>query len=168
MTPEINVILARANWCGHCEDFKPIFDFSKNIYKNNDVLKDLNINFKDYDIAEDSGKNSLMINHMDVMNKIEGYPTVFVNLRSKNNNKYFVISHTVKDEKVNEKNMIEEAAKRFVENISNVIKSENSENKVLFTQNGGNNFNNYQLSPEEEKYRKKYLKYKSKYLKLKL
>jgi len=168
MTQQINVILARANWCGYCKHFEPIFEHSKNIYKNNDVLKELDINFEDYDFAEDSVKNSFMVSHMNAMDKIQGYPTVMVNIRSKNNNKYLVVSHTMVDEKVNEKNRIEEAAKRFIENLSNIIKSENSENKVLYKQNGGNIFYNSQLSPEEEKYRKKYLKYKSKYLKLKL
>jgi thiol-disulfide isomerase/thioredoxin len=167
MSQEINIVLARANWCGHCQHFEPIFEHSKNIYKNNDELKKLNIEFKDFDLAEDNGKNSFMLSHFNAMDKVEGYPTVLVNVRTKNNNKYLIVPHTVIDEKINKKDQTEEAAKRFLQNISNALKSESSENKVLYVQNGGGNLN-YQTSLEEEKYRKKYLKYKSKYLRLKV
>ena len=178
MTQEINVILAKANWCGHCQHFEPIFKHSEGIYKNNSQLKDLSIKFKEYDLANDDEKNTFMLNHFNAMDKVSGYPTVLLNIKSKSNNKYLTIGHTIVDEKVSKNNRTDEAAKRFLQNISNALESEGSDNSVLHVQAGGSGsgymgpdkqtIRNHQTSLEEEKYRKKYLKYKSKYLGLKI
>ena len=173
MSQEINVVLARANWCSHCKHFEPIFEHSKENYKSVPELKNMNIEFKDFDLADENGKNSFMLSHFSAMDKIEGYPTVLVNIRTKNNNKYIIVPHTVIDEKVKKNEQIEEASNRFINNISNSLKSDSSENKVLYTtQTGGSNSYGQDVygnktSLIEEKYRAKYLKYKSKYLSLK-
>jgi len=160
MSDKIKIILARANWCGHCKDFEPIYDLSQIFYKNNKFLKEYNINFENYDMADNDIKNKFMLNHFNAMDQIEGYPTILINIKNKENNKYYNIQHTVRDYKIsNNKEQIENAALRFLDNISNKIKSLNSDNKILYTQTGGKNQN--------ELYKKKYLKYKSKYLNLK-
>lgn len=169
MSKKITVILARAGWCGHCKDFEPIFEETRNNYKDEKYLNKHNINFVDYDLATDDGKNNFTINHLDALKMVEGYPTVLVNVYEKDNknNKYYTIDHTIVNQNIkddSEKN--KEASKRFLVNISNLIKSLDSDNKVLYLQTGGG-MSKYQTSSQEEIYRKKYLKYKSKYLELK-
>ena len=172
MSQKITVILARANWCGHCQNFEPVYDKSKSILKNHTELKNFDIKFEDYDLANNDVKNRFMLSHFDALNKVEGYPTVFVkisdnnsNSNSNSNSNYHTISHTVVDESKTEKEQLTDASVRFLDNISNLIKSLNSDNKSKFIQTGGSTIN-YKTSLKEEYYRKKYLKYKSKYLKL--
>lgn len=145
MSQKISIILTRANWCPHCQHFEPIFENAKKLYKKNDYLKDLEIGFEDYDLANDDVRNTFMLNHNDIKDKIQGYPTVFVNLKNKTSkqNDYFTIEHTVKnnDDNVDESKQIEQAAMKFLINVSNGLKNLDSENKVLFIQKGGNNLN---------------------------
>lgn len=174
MTQKISIILTRANWCPHCQHFEPIFEEAKNIYKKHDYLKDFEIGFEDYDLAEDDIKNTFMLNHNDISDKIRGYPTVFINLKNKTSkqNDYFTIEHTIVDSNIAESKQHNHAAKKFLENIANGLKSFDSENKVLFIQQGGNksmpcsvggnlSINNQAI------FKEKYLKYKSKYIELK-
>lgn len=184
MTQKISIILIRANWCPHCQHFEPIFENAKKIYKKHDYLKDFEIGFEDYDLANDDVKNTFMINHNDIKDKIQGYPTVFINLKNKTSkqNDYFMVEHSVINDKVDKLKQVEEAAINFLLNITNVLKSFNSENKVLFIQKGGDNFNKEnklnQLNQcaiggsildikNKDLYKAKYLKYKSKYIELK-
>lgn len=187
MSQKISIILTRANWCPHCQHFEPIFENAKKLYKKNDYLKDLEIGFEDYDLANDDVRNTFMLNHNDIKDKIQGYPTVFVNLKNKTSkqNDYFTIEHTVKnnDDNVDESKQIEQAAMKFLINVSNGLKNLDSENKVLFIQKGGNNLNkNFNTNNNLNKcvvsggslniknqdiYKEKYLKYKSKYTELK-
>lgn len=165
MSNKISVILTRANWCPHCHHFEPIYNIAKDIYKEFEELKNYEINFEDYDLADDDIKNTFMVNHYDIKDKIKGYPTVFVNLKNKNKhtNNYLTIDHTTINDEIKEIDQHEEAAKRFIKNIVNVLNTNNSDNKVLYIQKGG-----YNKDLEHEKtYKKKYLKYKSKYLELK-
>lgn len=162
MSKEIEIILAKANWCGYCRNFEEIFNHSKNNYKKNSELKNLNLLFSDHDLALEDVRDIFMKKYLNAMDFVEGYPTVLIKI----NDKYLIVEHTILDEKEDKKNQVNEASKRFLENISNVIKSLNSENKILYTQSGGST-NIYKTSLEEEIYRKKYIKYKSKYLKLK-
>jgi hypothetical protein len=171
MSKEITVILARANWCGHCQHFEPIYNVAKNNHdnKNDKFLNKYKISFKDYDLATNDGKSNFTINHLDAVDMVEGYPTVLVNVRDKENknNKYYTVSHTVIDNNIkNEEKQNQEASERFMANISNLLKSLDSDSKVLYMQTGGAMVN-YQTSLNEEIYRSKYLKYKSKYLELK-
>lgn len=169
MSKKVTVILAKAGWCGHCKDFEPIFEETKNNFKEEKNLNDHDVNFLEYDLATDDGKTNFAISHTNALKMVEGYPTVLVNIYDKNNknNKYYTIDHTIVKENIkddSEKN--KEASKRFLTNISNLIKSIDSGNKVLYLQKGGD-IQNYKTSLDEEIYRKKYLKYKSKYLELK-
>ena len=190
MSQKISIILTRANWCPHCQHFEPIFENAKKLYKNHDYLKDFEIGFEDYDLANDDVKNTFMLNHNDIKDKIQGYPTVFVNLKNKTSkqNDYFTIEHTVidnNDDNIDESKQIEQAAINFLLNITNGLKSFNSENKVLFIHKGGNNsskdnnFNQFNQFNQcgiggsfldlknKDIYKEKYLKYKSKYIELK-
>lgn len=165
MKPEILIILVKAGYCGHCKNFEPIFKTAENIYKSNDFLKDYNIKFEDYDMVSNDVRNTFMITHNDIKDKIKWYPTVFINIRDTNDkkniiNEYITIEHTVINPKIAETNQAEaEAAKKFLENIVNGIKTLQSDSKINYIQTGGT-FKN-------EIYKSKYLKYKSKYYELK-
>lgn len=163
MKKEILIIFVKSGHCGHCRNFEPIYEIAKNIYESNDFLKKYDIKFEDYDMANDNIKNTFIISHNDIKDKIQWYPTIFINIRDvsdKNNiiNSYSSIEHTIINQKINEKNQEEEAAKRFLENIVNGLKTLESDSKTLYIQQGGLN---------DEIYKKKYLKYKSKYYELK-
>lgn len=166
MSQEILIIMAKAGYCSHCKNFEPIYEIAKNIYKSNNFLKNYNIKFEDYDMVNNDIKNTFIINHNDIKDKIKWYPTIFVNIRDtsdKNNiiNEYSTIEHTIIDPKIEEKKQQEDAANRFLENIVNRIKTLEAENKITYLQTGGLNLSNNDI------YKKKYLKYKSKYYELK-
>ena len=164
MNQENFIILAKAGYCQYCKDFEPIFKTAKNIYESNDFLKDYKIDFNEYDMADKTVSNTFEINHSEVINKIRGYPTVFINIRDisdKKNiiNDYKMIEHVIIDPKIDENKQVEEAAKRFLENIVNGIKTLKSDSKTEYIQTGG--------TPINKNYKSKYLKYKSKYHELK-
>jgi thiol-disulfide isomerase/thioredoxin len=176
MSQKINVILAWAHWCHFCNDFKPIYDMAKEMYKKSKELDNYDIEFEDYNIADDKIIGIFKLNHFEIKDKITGYPTIFINVKNtekknnKKNNQYLQIEHTIinKNDKNNEKQLYEEAAKKFITNISIALKNINSD-RVLITQQGGNiKYNESKRNfLNEEQYKKKYLKYKSKYLELK-
>ncbi len=172
MSKKITVILAKSGFCIHCKNFEPIYEESRNNYKENEYLDNHNINFLDYDFATEEGKTNFTISHLNAIELVERYPTVLVNIYDKNDNndknrKYYTIEHTVVNNNINnEEEKIKEASNRFLINLSNLLKSLESGNKVLYLQTGGY-MKNYQTSLKEEIYRKKYLKYKAKYLELK-
>lgn len=164
MSQEILIVLAKAGYCTYCKDFEPIFKTAKNIYKSNDFLKDYNIEFNEYDMVKPDISNTFMITHNKIKDDIKGYPTVFVNIRDDSDkkniiNEYEMIEHVIIDTKINEKKQVEEAAKRFLENIINGIKTLKSDSKIAYIQTGGTSIN--------ENYKSKYIKYKSKYHELK-
>lgn len=163
MEKEILIILVKSGICGYCINFKPIYKISENIYKSNDFLNKYDIKFEDYDMDNNDIKNIFIINHNDIKDKIKWYPTIFINIRDGNNaiNSYLPIEHTIINHEINEKNQEKEAAKRFLENIVNGIKTLESDSNTLYIQQGGLNILN------DEMYKKKYLKYKSKYYELK-
>lgn len=166
MTKEFTVILAKANWCGHCQHFVPIYEESLKNHINDKYLNQFKINFKDYDMANSDDKNNFTINHFNATEMITGYPTVLVNVydKEKKENKYYTISHTVIDENLKKKDQLQDASSKFLVNIANLIKSIESDGKSTFVQTGGSiDMSNYKTSLQEEIYRKKYLKYKSKY-----
>ena len=169
MSEEIEIILAKANCCGFCKNFEPIYAHSIKNYKNNKELKNLNLIFSEHDLASEEKKSIFMKNHLKA-GELNGYPTVLIKINNKkkdNEYLYLIVEHTVLDEKQDKKKQVSEASARFLQNISNVIKSFNTENRILYTQSGGDS-NIYKTSLEEETYRKKYAKYKSKYLQLKI
>lgn len=164
MSQEILIILAKAGYCKYCKDFEPIFKTADGTYKSNDFLKDYNIKFEEYDMVDKTMSNTFEINHSKVKNDIKGYPTVFINIRDSSDKKniindYMMIEHVIIDPKIDEKKQVDEAAKRFLENITNGIKTLKSDSKTEYIQTGGSSIN--------ENYKSKYLKYKSKYHELK-
>lgn len=162
---EFTVILARAHWCGHCRNFEPIYEETRTNYMNDEFLSKYKVNFKDYDLANDDGKNNFTLNHLDAMNLISGYPTVLIHINDKNTNKYFPIDHTVINHNLaDEQEKKTDASKRFMTNISNFIKSLESDNKFIYKQlQSGGAIKKYKTSMEEAEFREKYLKYKKKY-----
>lgn len=167
MSEKIVVILAKANWCSHCQRFGPVFDYVNDIYKSHDDFKNLDIKFESYDLADEAEKTNFVLSHYNAMEKVDGYPTVMVKTIKNNKLNYTIINH-VEAQNINDKNDISNAANIFIENILNCLKSINSENKSLYVQVGGKIPISYdKTSLKEEIYRKKYLKYKSKYLNLK-
>ncbi len=159
MTEKIGIILTRASWCPHCINFEPIYLLAQNECKKHNYLKNFEISFEDYDLANNDVKNTFLLNHNELNNKIQGYPSVFINLKNKTSktNKYFPIDHTVINDKIDKSKQQLDAAQNFLENITNSLKSLNTENKVLYMQKGG----------DDNIMKKKYLKYKLKYLQLK-
>jgi len=135
---EIKVILSKVGWCGHCTDFLPIFNQSKNLIKDNKILKNVKVDFEVYDMEQDKG--IFETKYGELVDKIEGYPTVFLT--------------QVKNDKISKTVEIGHAQKSvdFIKLISDAYKS-------FSNQTGGN--------LEDDIYKQKYLKYKSKYILLK-
>jgi thiol-disulfide isomerase/thioredoxin len=167
MSKEISVILVRANWCGHCKNFEPIFDETKKNYLENDFFKNYKMKFVDYDMESSEGKIAFENSHGDAQNLVNGYPTIIVKISdSDKKEKYHTIDHTVVDNSVEKKNQHQHASKKFLNKLIDLIKTVNSDQKITYTDEGGFN-NKYRTSLTEINFRNKYLKYKSKYLKLK-
>ena len=154
---EINIVLVKAEWCGHCKSFQPIFKLSEEKIKENSYFRDKKTNYEIYDIEKENERKSF-INKYDEerLNKIEGYPSVFITILDKNNVIKFEEVNTTRKQ---EGKTSEDAAINFINNLEVKLKTILSENKDEFinTQSGGGNIN----------YRNKYIKYKDKYLKLK-
>ena len=157
------VILIKADWCGHCKEFFPIFDkANKEIGKNSEYK---NIEFISYDthtkelINHNHNKNDKDENdknkstestypYANEIGEVDGYPTIVVIVEKNDGNEKKIL-----------KKIIEERgsdSKEFNEIIINTIKNLESDGKSEFVQVGGNK--NYEF---------KYIKYKSKYLELK-
>ena len=140
---ELKVILSKVGWCGHCIDFLPIFNKSKNLIKNNKILKNVKVDFEVYDMEEDKG--IFETKYGNLVDKIEGYPTVFL--------------AKVKNDKISETVEIGHSQKS-----ENFIKLITDAYAGFSQQKGGANNNEDELN---ELYKLKYLKYKAKYLKYK-
>ena len=136
---ELKVILSKVEWCGHCKDFLPVFNESKNLIKNNKTLKNVNIAFEVYDMEQDKG--IFETKYGDLVDKVEGYPTVFLaQIKNDKLSKTVEIGHKKDPED-------------FVKLIGDAYKS-------FSKQTGGN--------LEDDMYKQKYLKYKAKYLQCKI
>ena len=132
------VILSKVEWCGHCKDFLPVFNESKNLIKNNKILKNVSVDFESYDMEKDKG--IFETKYSDLVDKVEGYPTVFLaQIKNDKLSKTVEIGHAPK-------------AKDFIKLISNAYED-------FSNQTGGN---------QNELYKQKYLKYKTKYLQYKI
>jgi hypothetical protein len=135
---DYKVIFSKVNWCGHCKDFLPVFNESKNLVKNNNMFKNVNMDFEVYDMEEDKG--IFETKYSELVDKVEGYPTVF--LAQIKNDKLF---KTVEIGHAKE-------SKDFIKLLSDAYKS--------FSEQKGGNL-------EDDMYKQKYLKYKQKYIELK-
>jgi thiol-disulfide isomerase/thioredoxin len=67
-TSKKNIILFKANWCGHCQNFMPKWEQLKNKYNSK-------YNFITYDSEA----------HKNIVNKynVQGYPTIYVEHNNK-------------------------------------------------------------------------------------
>ena len=136
---QYKVILSKVKWCGHCNDFLPVFNESKNLIKNNKTFKNISVDFEAYDMEQDKG--IFETKYKELVDKVEGFPTVFLaQIKNDKLSKTVEIGHA-------------EKAKDFIKLISNAYEG-------FSTQTGGNQ--------EEENYKQKYLKYKTKYLQYKI
>ena len=52
---QYKVILSKVEWCGHCKDFLPVFNESKNLIKNNKTFKNISVDFETFDMEQDKG-----------------------------------------------------------------------------------------------------------------
>ena len=111
--------------------------------------------------------------HKGLIELIEGYPTVYIQFNHDGKIKTAQVEHTSTNVRIdggNSDDKIEEASKRFLNNIVNIYKTLTSDNKSIFidAQTGGklqkisSNANNL----DEQNYKEKYLKYKAKYVEL--
>jgi len=136
---QLKVILSKVEWCGHCKDFLPVFNESKKLIKNNKILKNMDIDFEVYDMEADKG--IFETKYGELVDKVEGYPTVFLaQIKNDKLSKTVEIGHK-KD------------PQDFIKLIGDAYKS-------ISGQTGGNQ--------EEDMYKQKYLKYKQKYLQYKI
>jgi len=135
---DFKVILSKVEWCGHCKDFLPVFNKSKNLVKNNNMFKNVNMDFEVYDMEEDKG--IFETKYSELVDKVEGYPTVFLaQIKNDKLSKTVEIGHAKETQEFIK--LLEDAYKNFS------------------GQKGG--------FEEEELYKQKYLKYKNKYILLK-
>ena len=167
MSKEISVIFVRANWCGHCRNFEPIFNETRQNYLDNDFFKNYKMKFVDYDLESSEGKISFENSHREAKKLISGFPTIIIKISDNDETgKYHTIDHTVVDSTVEKNKQHRKASNEFLNNLIDLIKTVNSDQKITYTHEG--RFNNKFRTPlSEKKLRNKYLKYKSKYLKLK-
>ena len=139
---QYKVILSKVEWCGHCKDFLPVFNESKNLIKNNKIFKNVNINFEVYDMEEDKG--IFETKYGDLVDKVEGYPTVFLaQIKNEKLSKTVEIGHKKDPED-------------FIQLIGDAYKS--------FSKQTGGNLEDDIYKQKYLKYKQKYLQYKSKYL----
>ena len=144
------IFLIKANWCGHCNHFFPIFEeASKNKPECEKKLKYISydvVDGKTFNHSEnkEEPKNNNYKNYIETI-EVEGYPTIL-----------FLIEDNGKIEKKIEINDRGETSTDFNNKISNTINTIESDGKSETIMVGGN-----------RKYESKYLKYKLKYLELK-
>jgi thiol-disulfide isomerase/thioredoxin len=131
---DYKVILSKVEWCGHCKDFLPVFNKSKNLIKNNNMFKNVNMDFEVYDMEQDKG--IFETKYGELVDKVEGYPTVFLaQIKNDKLSKTVEIGHAKESED-------------FIKLLGDAYKS-------FSAQKGG--------FEEDDIYKQKYLKYKAKY-----
>ena len=149
---EYKVILVKANWCIHCQDFFPIFKQANKLNNNKDikyftfdtVTKEyIQHDKSDDDENEDESKNEyknktkkeFSDEYQKLEKSIQGFPSVFVVIKDKDGNELDnLIEHVVIDDKegktLNERYKI--AAESLNTNILNAIKTLNTDGKKLY------------------------------------
>ncbi len=160
MEKDLKVVLAKADFCGHCKDFLPIFKRATELAKKEIPDAEFVIEELDTRIEPMAHINFEKKYGTELLKQIRGYPTVILMIGEDDNKKVDLsVEHTVGE--------TEEAAKNFILNVKNGYKTMKSNGKSEFvsvnTQQGGRCYGNNNL---DEKYRAKYIKYKSKYLEL--
>ena len=102
MSIEITIILAKASWCHHCQNFMPIFEQAAEKIKTNNNFANKTINFVTYDVEDPSQKNSFMNEHPGLIDFLEGYPTVYMKIKKDNNIRTDFINHKTIEKKIGE------------------------------------------------------------------
>jgi len=78
------IIFFYANWCGHCSEFKPVWNKLKKNEKNNYEF----VEVESYDLEKDNYTNDTLIKNINKIKKnIQGFPTI---VYIKNNNIYYI------------------------------------------------------------------------------
>jgi thiol-disulfide isomerase/thioredoxin len=160
MSKDLKVILVKADYCGHCRDFLPIYEKAIELAEESFSYAEFIIEEMDKRINPIAYENFKSKYGEEILSKIEGYPTVVLIFEKDGKKIDTQIDHTV-----GEKN---EAAKRFLNNLNNKYNTLKSDSKKEFVsvnqQQGGDcKVNNVEYN---DKYKVKYIKYKSKYLSL--
>jgi hypothetical protein len=139
--PDICVVLTKVAWCDHCKDFQEIFNNIESRIKHNETLKDKKIVLEKYDMQLDESKFAKKYNQF--MKKIDGYPTVLLNIKDdKNKMKGEVIEHTViePNNKLKKEELINIATDKFISKIESRYKSiTNNEKDTFVNLEGGSN-----------------------------
>lgn len=162
---KIHIILTKAEWCIHCKHFTPIFNKTIDLKEEDNFFK--NVTFKEYilekeDPTASSDLNKLNYDFPNLVDKIEGYPTIFIIINKDEKQIIDNINQTSIDNNNNsEDDQLTIAALEFLNNIKNKIKTMISDKKDLYLPQQGGFTNTNEII-----YRKKYIKYKSKYLEL--
>ena len=160
MSKELKVVLVKADYCGHCKTFLPIYEKAEEFAKKSLPNAEFVIEEMDKRINPIAHENFESKYGKEILSKIDGYPTVVLILEKDGKKVDTIINHTV--------GQTIEAAKNFLQNVSNAYKTLNSNGKKEFVsvnpQQGGDcKVNNKESN---DKYKAKYIKYKSKYLSL--
>lgn len=139
--PDICVVLTKVTWCDHCKDFQEIFNNIESRIKHNETLKDKKIVLEKYDMQIDESKFAKKYNQF--MKKIDGYPTVLLNIKDdKNKMQGEVIEHTViePNNKLKKEELINIATDKFISKIESRYKSiTNTEKDTFVNLEGGSN-----------------------------
>jgi thiol-disulfide isomerase/thioredoxin len=138
--PDICVVLTKVAWCDHCKDFQEIFNNIESRIKHNETLKDKKIVLEKYDMQLDESKFAKKYNQF--MKKIDGYPTVLLNIKDdKNKMKGEVIEHTViePNNKLKKEELINIATDKFISKIESSISDNVSETSGNSTNGDSNN-----------------------------
>ena len=165
---EIKIVLVKANWCGHCKTFEPLYEEAKKKYKKIDFLVNNITDFFKYDEKE---KENFTKDYSEkIFSSIVGYPTVLLIVSDKTKNKDDEDKHKIHEintTKKTDSKTENEAVNEFLKNIEAKLRTILSPNKDTHVNtgvlNGGGNVKN---NTNYIDYKKKYYKYKNKYLKL--
>lgn len=162
MVKDLKVILAKADYCGHCSDFLPIFKRTEEIAKKELPNAEFVIEEMDTRINPSAHQNFKSKYSEDIYNKVQGYPTVLLILEKDGKKTNTTVEHAA--------GKLEESAKKFLNNVLNGYKTLKSGSSKTFVsvenQEGGSCCKVNKINNQDEKYKAKYIKYKSKYLEL--
>lgn len=162
MGENLKVILAKADYCGHCKDFLPIFERTVELSKKELPNSKFEIEEMDTRINPSAHQNFKSKYGEDIYNKVQGYPTVILILEKDGEKTNITVEHAAGG--------LEESAKKFLNNVINGYKTlKSGVNKTFVSvenQEGGSYCKVNKVNNQDEKYKAKYIKYKSKYLEL--
>ncbi len=153
------IILVKANWCGHCHHFFPIFKKANKLNSNKDIKylsydtatkEYIEHDKSDDDENQDESKNKyknkssreFKNDYPKLENSISGFPSVVIILKDKDGKEIdnMLIEHVIIDDKegktLNEK--YKKAAERFNKNVLNGMNTLKSGKKTLYVEANDN------------------------------